>query len=212
MPIQINLMTDALAEQDLRKKDPVKRAIVAGALVIALMLVWFSSILLEHMVANNGLAQVQSEIQSHTNDYNTAILCLKNLHAAQNRLKSLDDLSSARFLQGNLMNALQQLYVSNVNLMRIEVSQHFTANGADAKATSITESTSLTLDAKDASPNPGDQVNHCKDAIAQLDYFKSRLAAVDGVKLSNLSPPESAPGSSPFVLFTISCRFTDHQR
>jgi hypothetical protein len=212
MPIQINLMTDALAEQDLRKRDPVKRAIFVGALLAALMLVWFSSILLGHMVANNNLAQVQSEIQAHTNDYNVAISNLKTFHAAQDRLKKLDDLSSARFLQGNLMNALQQLYVSNVSLMRIELSQHYTSTGEDAKSASVTESTVLTLDAKDSSPNPGDQVNHSKDAISQLDYFKSRLTAVDGVKLSNLSPPESAPGSTPFVLFTISCRFTDHLR
>ena len=79
-------MTDALAEQDSRKRDPVKRAIFVGALLAALMLVWFSSILLGHMVANNNLAQVQSEIQAHTNDYNIAISSLKNFHAEQDRL------------------------------------------------------------------------------------------------------------------------------
>jgi hypothetical protein len=212
MPIHINLLNDALAEQDLRKKDPVKRTVFIGALVVALMMVWYSSSLLQHMVANNSLAQVQLESQNHTNDYNTAIANLRTLHAGESRLKALNDLTSARFLQGNLMNALQQLYVSNVNLMRVEISQRYTPSGPDAKSASITESTFLTLDAKDSSPNPGDQVNHCKDGITQLDYFKSRLAPVDGMKLSNLSPPESAPGSSPFVMFTIACRFNDQIR
>jgi len=212
MPIQINLMTDALAEEESRRRDPVKRAGFFGALGVAIMLVWFSSIVLEHMVANNDLDRVKSEIQAHSNDYNVAISNLKTIHAGESRVKALNTLSSARFLQGNLMNALQQLYVSNVSLMRVDVSQHYTPSAPDAKLASITESTVLTLDAKDSSPNPGDQVNHCKDAINQLDYFKSRLTAVDGVKLSNLSPPESAPGSSPFVLFTISCRFTDQIR
>lgn len=115
-------MTDVLAEQDLRKKDPVKRTLFIGALVVALMMVWFSSSLLQHMVANNNLAQVQLEIQNHTNDYNVAIANLRTLHAGESRVKALNDLTSARFLQGNLMNALQQLYVSNVNLMRVEIS------------------------------------------------------------------------------------------
>ncbi len=96
--------------------------------------------------------------------------------------------------------------------MRIEISQHYAGSGADAKTAAITESTLLTLDSKDSSPNPGDQVNHYKDAIAQLDFFKTRLIANDGVKLSNLSPPQSAPGSSPSVLFTITCRFIDQIR
>jgi hypothetical protein len=212
MPIQINLMTDALAEQELRKRDPAKRAVYVGVLLVVMMLVWYSSILLEHMVAKSNLDQVQAEIQARTNEYNLALASLRTLHTGQSRLKSLDELSSARFLQGNLMNALQQLYVSNVNLMRIEISQHYAGSGADAKTAAITESTLLTLDSKDSSPNPGDQVNHYKDAIAQLDFFKTRLIANDGVKLSNLSPPQSAPGSSPSVLFTITCRFIDQIR
>ncbi len=205
-------MTDALAEQESRKRDPAKRAVYVGVLVVVMMLVWFSSILLEHMVDKSNLDRVQSEIQARTSDYNLAQANLKTLHTAQDRLHALDKLSSARFLQGNLMNALQQLYVSNVNLMRIEISQHYTGSGADAKVQAITESTVLTLDSKDFSPNPGDQVNHYKDAIAQLDYFKTSLTTNDGVKLSSLSPPQSAPGSSPSVLFTITCRFLDHIR
>ena len=134
MPIQINLMTDALADQELRKRDPAKRAVYVGVLAVVVMLVWYSSILLEHMVAKSNLDQIQSQIQARTNEYNLALASLRTLHTGENRLKSLDDLSSARFLQGNLMNALQQLYVSNVNLMRIEISQHYAGSGADAKA------------------------------------------------------------------------------
>jgi hypothetical protein len=212
MPIQINLLTDVLAEQELRKRDPARRAIYVGALAVVMMLVWYSSILLEHMVAKSNLDRIQSEIQARTNDYNTALASLRILHTGENRLKALDNLSSARFLQGNLMNALQQLYVSNVNLMRIEVSQHYLPSAPDAKVSGITESTLVTLDSKDSSPNPGDQVNHYKAAIAQLDYFKARLAANDGLKLSSLSPPQAASGSSPSVLFTLSCRFTDQIR
>ncbi len=189
-------MTDALAEQESRKRDPAKRAVYVGVLAVVVMLVWFSSILLEHMVAKSNLDRIQSEIQARTNEYNIALANLRTLHTAEDRLQALDKLSSARFLQGNLMNALQQLYVSNVSLMRIEISQRYNSSGADAKVPGVIASTLLTLDSKDFSPNPGDQVNHYKDAIAQLDYFKTNLTTNDGVKLSNLSPPQAAPGSS----------------
>ncbi len=208
MPIQINLLTETLAQEDLRKRDPVKRAIFAGSLLVALMMVWYSSISLEHMVANSNLARVQGEIQAHTNDYNVVVANLKAITAKQNRLKALNTLSSARFLQGDLMNALQQLYVSNVCLTRMQVDQSYTSKDAD----SITEHTLLVLDAKDSSPNPGDQVNHSKDAIAQIDYFKSKLDSNEGVKLSNLSPPQTVSDSKPFVMFTIECRFPDQTR
>jgi len=208
MPIQINLLTEALAQEERRKKDPVKRAIFAGALLVALTLVWFSSISLEHMVANSNLARVQNEIQAHTNDYNVVVGNMKKINAEQSSLDALQKLSSARFLQGNLMNALQQLYVSNVCLMSLQVDQSYTPSGSG----SVVEHVMLTLNAKDSSPNPGDQVNPCKDAIGQLPFFKYSLQTNDGVKLSTLSAPESAPGSKSFVLFTIQCRFSDQTR
>lgn len=192
----------------MRRRDPAKRAIFGGVLAVVVMLVWFSSILLEHMVANSNLSRVQAEIQQHANDYNLVVANLKKINEGQNRLNALRQLSSARFLQGNLMNALQQLYVSNVCLLHVQVLQSYTPQGSGA----ISEHTVLTLDAKDSSPNPGDQVNRYKEAIGQLDYFRTNLVTNDGVKLNNLSPTESAPGTRPFVLFTIECHFSDQTR
>ena len=36
MPIRINLLAEAIADEDLRRRDPVKRAIYGGAFVVAL--------------------------------------------------------------------------------------------------------------------------------------------------------------------------------
>ena len=69
MPIRINLLAEALAEEDLRRRDPVKRAIYGGALLVALSLVWFSSIWLTYVVEKQSLNRVEDAIQAHTNDY-----------------------------------------------------------------------------------------------------------------------------------------------
>jgi hypothetical protein len=222
MPIRINLLAEALAEEELRRRDPAKRAIFIGALLVALSLVWFSSIWLEFMIEKKGLNQIQTEIQSKTNDYNLVQLNLKHIAETQKRLDSLQLLNTTRFLQGNLLNAMQQIYVPNVQLTRLRVEQNYTLKDGGAPLTNssgsviskpgtATEQITLLLDAKDFSPN-GDQVNRYKSAVAEQEFFKSNLDRTNGVKLANLSPPQSSYGSKPFVLLTLECRFPDKIR
>jgi hypothetical protein len=213
MPIRINLLAEALAEEDLRRRDPVKRSIFIGALLVALSLVWFSSTWLEYMIEKNGLNQVNDEIQSKTNEYSQVQGNLKKIADAQRRLDSLQLLSASRFLQGNLLNALQQVYVPNVQLTRVRIDQSYSANGAGSgHQGTITERTTLLIDAKDFSPNPGDQVNRFKSTLADQDYFKANLEPTNGVKVSNISPMQSSLGNKPFVLLTLECRFPDKNR
>jgi hypothetical protein len=204
MPIQINLLTEALAKEDLRKRDPVKRLAYAGTLAIVLMLVWYSYVSLQHIVNSSNLSRIQAAIQAHANDYNKVTANLKDIANKQTAIKSLNDLSSARFLQANLMNALQQLYVTNVSLIHMDLSQTYAL-----KDKSVVQQIILNLNAKDSSPNPGDQVNKYKDAISKLSYFKKRIISNDSIKLTDLSPPESDTDQKPFVLFTVECQLTE---
>jgi len=209
MPIRINLLAEALAEEDLRRRDPVKRAIFIGGFLVALSLVWFSSTWLETLIEKNGLSQIEQEIQSKTNDFNQVQTHLKKIADTQKRLAALQLLSNTRFLQGNLLNALQQIYLPNVQLTRMRLDQSYSQKEGRGGAT---ERITLVLDAKDYSPNPGDQVNHFKSALAGQSLFKSYLDPTNGVKLTNLSPPQSSFGSKPFVLLTLECRFSDKTR
>jgi hypothetical protein len=70
----------------------------------------------------------------------------------------------------------------------------------------------LTLDAKDAGPNPGDGVNKFKDSLGAQAYFKSSLMTNNAISLLNLSPPQSSADSKPFVVFTLECHFPDITR
>jgi len=210
MSIQINLLSEALAEEDLRRRDPVKRSIYLGAFLVALSLVWFSSTWLGHIVDSSKLSQIQAEIQDHTNDYGAVVINLKKITDTQKKLTELQKLSADRFLQGNLLNALQQLYVPNVNLTRLTINQSYAA--LDTKPPGVREHIVLTLDAKDASSNPGDGVNQFKDSLSAQAYFKSSLTTNNAISLLNLSPPESSAGSKPFVVFSLECHFPDTTR
>ena len=223
MPIRINLLAEALAEEEMRRRDPVKRAIYLGVLLVVFSLVWFSSALLETMLAKRGYNTIQLEIQSKSNDCVVVKSNLKKIADSQQRLDALDRLSAGRFLQGNLMNALQQIYVPNVQLMRLRIEQSYTSQGGAASITNAfgvvaghpplaTERILLTLDAKDSSPNPGDMVNRFKDNLMQSGYFKSCLASNNAVRLSGLTPPQNSFDSKPYVIFTLECRYQDKTR
>jgi hypothetical protein len=220
MPIRINLLADAIADEDLRRRDPVKRTIYGGAFLVALAFVWFSSIWLEYMVDKQKLNQIDAEIQTHEKDYGIVKDNLKKISDIQARMDALDRLAAARFLQGDLLNALQQTYVANVQLTHLRVDQSYTAIPAVPAKTSgsgatpghpasVIAHTTLNMDAKDFSPNPGDQVNHYKDALLKQDYFKPLIDPVSGIRLSGLSALQTPLDTKPYVMFTLECRFLD---
>src|SRR5208283_1043370 len=100
MAIRVNLLAEALAAEALRRRDPVKRTIFAGALLVALMLVWSSSLLLEGMLAKKDLSAVQTEIQDRTNEFSQVTVNLKKTADTQKKLDALQQLNASRFLQG----------------------------------------------------------------------------------------------------------------
>ena len=222
MPIRINLLAEAKAAEELRRHDPVKRVIFVGALLVALTLVWSSSLQLENMMAKSALSERQTEITSRTNEFQHVLSDQRKIGDAKQKLDALKKMTNSRFLQGNLLNALQQINVDGVQLLRIKVDQDYFAKAGTQSQTNrngvilgrpntVTEKIVVWLDAMDSSANPGDQVNKFKEAVADQPYFKSSLNKTNGVQLINLSAPQVINGK-PSVLFTVKCNFPDHTR
>jgi hypothetical protein len=80
------------------------------------------------------------------------------------------------------------------------------------KAPVATEKIVVALDARDAGPNPGDQVNKFKESVFKQAYFQSALDKTNGIRLSNLSAPQNGVDGKLYVLFTLECRYSDHSR
>lgn len=223
MPIHLNLLAEARVAEELRRRDPVKRILFVGALLVALALVWSSSLLVDDMLASKNVSQVEIEFQTHTNEYARVLDAKSKAADIAKKLEALQKLSQARLLQGSLMNALQQISVPSVQLTRLRVEHAYTYLEAIAPKTgepgsppsrpaSCTEKVVLMLDAKDASAIPGDQVPKFKDAVANHHYFQDNLDKTNGVTLYTRSAPDSGPDGKPFVLFTLECRFQNHTR
>jgi hypothetical protein len=222
MPIHINLLAEAQIAEGLRRRDPVKRAIFAGAFFVALALVWSSSLQLKAMIAKKDLSLVQTEITARTNDWQNALANQKKVFDARGKLAALQRLSEARFLQGNFLNALQQLNLNGVQLTRVMVNQSYLSDPGAPNQNSnnhitmghpaTTEKIVVSLDARDFSANPGDQINKFKEALAGQDYFKAMLSKTNGVQLNSLSAPQNGPDDKPYVLFTLECDLPEKTR
>jgi hypothetical protein len=223
MPIRINLLAEAKAAEELRRHDPVKRVIFVGALLVAMTLVWSSSLQLENMMSKNEVTDKQTEIAARTNEFQHVLTDQKKIAMAKDKLTALKKMTNSRFLQGNLLNALQQVSVDGVRLTRLKVDQDYVYTGGTPNQTNrngvilgrpatITEKVVVWFDARDSSANPGDQVNKFKEAVASQSYFKASLNKTNGVQLVNLSAPQVGVDGKPCVLFTLKCNYPECPR
>jgi hypothetical protein len=225
MPIRINLLAEEQAAEQIRKRDPVKRSIWLAALLVVAMLVWSSSIQVKVMISRSSLNQKEASVASLTNEYVAVLEGQRRATETQAKLDALFQLSTNRFLNASLLNALQHCVVENVQLTRIKVDQTYDftpevktkpKSGSDrptpGKPATVTEKMRITLDAKDASQFPGDQVSKLREAILTNAYISVLMGKTNEVLLTKLSPPQGVPGEPAFVSFTLECQLPGKTR
>jgi hypothetical protein len=225
MPIRINLLAEEQAAEESRRRDPVKRAIWIGVFLVALMLVWISSLQVKVMLAKGQKINFEGRLALHAKDYQKVQESDRKLAEINGKLAALNQFTTNRFLHGNLLNAMQQTFigVDNVQLTRLKVEQTYayaegtkdTTNGTQVvrgKPATVTERISLRLEAKDAGPNPGDQIGKFKSAIASHPYFQNILGKTNEVTVPSWPPAQVDPDGRSFVPFTLGCTFPDRTR
>jgi hypothetical protein len=222
MPIRINLLAEAHALEEMRRRDPVKRAVWIGVCLVLVVLAWSSSLQLKAMIAKGDLTRVTAQISTRTNEYQLVLANQKKLSDMNQKLVALQQLATNRFLKGTLLDALQHTTIDDVQLMRLRTEETFIyseeikakTNANDriipGKPASVTEKVVVTLESKDSSAYPGDQVNRLQQLIGESTYFQSVLGKTNQVRLANLSPPQV--GEKPFVLFSLECRYPEKTR
>jgi hypothetical protein len=221
MPIQINLLAEAQALEEQRRRDPVKRVIFAGVVIVALILAWSSSLMVKTMYANGEVNRLEGNLNSCTNEYRQILENQRKLGENKQKLEALRRLAVNRFLSGNLLNALQKMRTDNVQLVRLKIDQVYTltqetkpaeaAGGAPGKPAAATETIVLTLNAKDTSPT-GDAYNKFQEALSSAPYFQGALGNSSGFRLATLGAPQTDPDGKPFVLFTLNAHFPEKTR
>ena len=109
MPIRINLLAETQAVEELRRHDPVKRMIFCGGVSggIDAGLEQFAPARI-HAGQKGSLGPANTRFRAHTNEFTRVTSDQKQMAAIKEKLDALKKMTNSRFLQGNLLNALQQ--------------------------------------------------------------------------------------------------------
>jgi hypothetical protein len=226
MPIRINLLAEAHAAEELRRKDPVKRALYAGVLCVFLVGLWASTLQVKIMARKGELGNLANRWRKIEKEYQAAVDSHRAINDAEQKLTALRVMSTNRFLWGNALNGLQQTLngLEDVRVSHFKGDQLYSigdevkprTNGVQiipGKPATATERITVTLDAVAASPNVDPKINKFKESITAVAYFKDNLNWNNGVVLTRRSapsPPKSGGGL--VVNFTLECNFPEKTR
>jgi hypothetical protein len=223
MPIRINLLAESQALEEMRRKDPVKRAIWGGILLVALGLAYWSTLQVKTLGSKRDLTKIDAEIKNLTPENNKVEANKKKLADANLKLGALQQLSTNRFLCGTLLNALQKTSVDDVQLKHLKMDQSFIdvpevparTNGTvfiPGKPAMITEKLVLILDGWDSGAHTGDQADAYKSAVASNPYFARMVKTNDLKFVGSFTAQYNSSDGSTYLPFSLQCSFPERTR
>src|SRR5205823_7142621 len=121
MAIHINLLAESQALEEMRRRDPVKRAIWVGAIVGALVLAWSGYLQTKAMVVSGEVNRLEVQANAHETAYKQIREHEKKLEEVNYKLISLQRLATNRFLNGTVLDALQHTTVNDVQLIHLKI-------------------------------------------------------------------------------------------
>ncbi|HYV30234.1 MAG TPA: hypothetical protein VEO53_03890, partial [Candidatus Binatia bacterium] len=127
MPIRLNLLAEAQAAEEQRRKDPVKLAIYVAAFLVCLILLWAVLLQCRMMGANSKLNGLEVKWKSIEKNYQTAVDAQRKSIEVEQKLSSLHQMTTNRFLLGSVLNAFQQTLtgLDDVQVLRLKSEQSY---------------------------------------------------------------------------------------
>lgn len=225
MPIRINFLAEEQLADELRRNDPVKRAILAAAVAVVLVFAYAAFLQIRLQRAGAELAARENDWRKLEKEFNQLTANLNQIKEIEGRLAALQQLAASRFLWANTLNALQQVMVNNVSVTGFRVDQSYKYTEATksrvvgktripASPATATEKIALALTAKDYG-NPTEQnYSKFKEQLAALPYFKAQLPDPNSFRFKGFSQPtvDKDDLTRTFVGFTLECSFPEKVR
>ena len=222
MPIRINFLAEEQAADDLRRQDPVKRAILGGVVLVVLTLGGWGV----------GLAKVngaKSALDAQIADYDKlapkekeVIENLRKTADAEHKLGALLRLATNRFSWGPVLNAFQMAALDNVQVTSLKGVQSYVVvapvpkkDPKDPKEKSkpgtSTENVVLVVEGYDSGPKAEKGYIKYKDALANSPYFKENLSKEKNWRFKGI-PEEVEVNGKTVVQFKLEGLYPDKVR
>jgi murein L,D-transpeptidase YcbB/YkuD len=220
MPIRINLMAEAQFAEEMRRRDPVKRAIWLCGFAVILVVLWIAKVQMDITFENSKFRGIEAQWLSRKDQNDALTNSLAKVGVITRKLAALQNLSTNRFLWGNVLNALQQTVIDHVQVQHVVGSQTLvqedaqtTGKGADKKTipAAAVEKVTLSIDAKDLNPNAQNYAQY-ENKLSNFDFFLKRLQRRDGFEMDGvLGPLTSDPMDTNVVFksFSLLSHFPD---
>lgn len=225
MPIRLNLLREHQEAEAARRRDPVKRAVLGGVVLVVCMLAWAMVLQFKAMRSNAEFSGIQGRVQAIDKVYKQVLENKKSVLETEERLIALQRLTTNRFLWGSALHSLQHLLADTegISITRVRGEQIFlqqaeskpkTPKEGTAKPATSVERIMITVDARDASTQPGDQVAKLKASLGTPIVPKGVEATTNQVALLNISAPQTDKEGSggSFVTFTLQSTYPDRAR
>lgn len=215
MPIRINLLAEAQAAEEARRRDPVKRVTLLAGLLIVAMILWGAWEFTRTLAVKSEFNRQEKAWKAVETNYSAIAAKEKLSNEIEQKLKSLNRLSTNRFLWGSALSALQQGIIDPVQVTRFTGNHNYVVTDATpakkdgnrtipGKPARSTEKITIIIEARDYGNVADQNFLKFKDAIFNVPYFKNSLLTSDAIQLKNLGQPVVDPNDNrsytPFVL------------
>jgi hypothetical protein len=218
MAIRINLLAEQQLAQEMRMRDPVKRAVWLAGFAVAVVLIWSLGIWLKCWAAESEAASLDMRWHSLEATNGNVTTNLNRMREITQKLDSLNDLATNRMLWGSFLDALQFSTVENVQLVSLRTKQIYVLTpavkakeGSKGKPATSRENISLVIDARDYGPSSGETIDIFKKKMLDNSLLKNYLTNENCLRLTARVQPQNDPAEPgrTFVLFTLEGQFPE---
>jgi hypothetical protein len=227
MPIRINLLAEAQSAEDLRRRDPVKRAIWIGGFLVALALLYCGKLQMDIWREGISRSRLEKDWGIKEPKYKVLVQVQERADRLTHYMDSLDRYSTNRFLWANALNALQHSLVDDIQVTHIRGDQAYditfpesvtnlvgTNTSVTRKPGTSTERVRVVVDARDFR-NQDQQWTKFKESLSNNDFFKRHLKQGNGFVLEGTQSSPLRDPADPvheYVTFSLVSKFPEVKR
>jgi hypothetical protein len=131
MPIRINLLAEQQAAEEARRKDPVKRAIWIGSVLIFATVVWA---MMEHMelrARRAEYANLETQFRQADEKGRRVRDTMAEAGELEDRVRALEKYSTNRVLWASALDAFQKASMEAIRFKSIDTNQRYVTNGGN---------------------------------------------------------------------------------
>jgi hypothetical protein len=137
MPIRINLLAEQQAAEEARRRDPVKRAILVGCALVAVMILWIVLLQLRLVSARAELNHYESKLQAVEENSKEARQNFTTISQLESRVTNLQRYSTNRFFCADVLDAIQQVVLDDIRVVQLQSMHSFSTNAPSTFTTNF---------------------------------------------------------------------------